>query len=115
MLLHFVLFAMALSILCLILAIWKDNIIYSLLSMAFAFPTAAWSWYIEIPTSKFVIENSAAETVENMGTWVTNLQVYNAHGFPYLFYLIGLIAIINFIYLMLVQFKGSVGNEGSVI
>ncbi len=104
------LFIMSIVILFLILAVREDNMVYAIISFVFSsVATLWWSDGFEVLRAKFVVENAAAETVENMGTWVTTTQQYTVHGSTsYLPVLFAFVSIIVIVYLVLKQFKEGV-------
>ncbi|MBW2675048.1 MAG: hypothetical protein JRD89_16825 [Deltaproteobacteria bacterium] len=97
MLIHLTLFCATFSILLLILAIREENIIFSVLAMVLSFTTSMTVWPIEIPHAEFV-----------NGAWETTYQTYEgAQGLAYFFFLLGIVALLNFVYLSLETFRRS--------
>lgn len=110
MLIHILFFMFSLVILFFILAVKDDNMVYAVITVIFgSITTLFWGQGIEMPHAKYVVENAAAENIENIGTWVSTYQEYSPHGatiyLPAIFAIFGMIVLI---YLASENFRGSV-------
>jgi len=105
-------FLLSIVILFLILSLWDENIVYGALSLSISGVTALfWADSWEIPRAEFVVENASAETIENIGTWVSTNQTYTtAPVTAYIPLIFAIAAFVAMVYAILKNFKSSIGR-----